>query len=530
VKGRILVGSIGPVLVCLAAGVWAQGAPDSLEQRVRALIAQLDAADFAARNDATRQLAAQGPRALPTLVAALGDESREVRFRVQGLLTQQFSFDDVVAPLIAALPRSYGPAARAILRDRALMQIEDAGNMQFARQLFEFWNTDVEEFRRRVLFNIPSAQTPQEVADIVEPLVGLKAKAALFEDVLSRLETLSLSYDHRHSPGFVVAETLATGLRTHSPERTGFAQRYLRAFETLSGQVQAQGQSRAALRKEITDRANMSDGASAYLVQLLDPQSPPSRILTARTGIAPARLADEFFRGLAEADAKECYRCVGKVHIADMLTTVLASWPDAPTDGLVQTLCAGVEATIGPGDKPKALVLLDALEACRDLAAQGLDCRAGVGQQLAHRLHMAVVVCATTRDYHPVRSTHDRFLRLHALGVTPDHPAFPGQVWQSYLAGDAAATEEEQRMALTQYVSVVEQLIKAEAALDAPGTQPFLALLRAHLQDQRAVVTDGSREFARLIDTVRSAPDADGARRTLDEALGQWAQQRKGSG
>jgi hypothetical protein len=39
-----------------------------------------------------------------------------------------------------------------------------------------------------------------------------------------------------------------------------------------------------------------------------------------------------------------------------MFTAVLISWPDAPREGLVQTLCESVEATVGPGDKLKALV------------------------------------------------------------------------------------------------------------------------------------------------------------------------------
>ena len=88
------------------------------------------------RNEATRQLATKGPPAIPLLVAALGDESREVRFRVQGLLTQHFAFDDLVPPLIQAVGERYGVAARMILRDRALLQIEEAGEMQFAKKLF----------------------------------------------------------------------------------------------------------------------------------------------------------------------------------------------------------------------------------------------------------------------------------------------------------------------------------------------------------------------------------------------------------
>ena len=130
-----------------------------------------------------------------------------------------------------------------------------------------------------------------------------------------------------------------------------------------------------------------------------------------------------------------------------------------------QTLIEGVAATIGPGDKPKALVLLDALEGCRDLSKQQLDCREGVGQQLAHRLLVAAVIAPNTREYHPARSMHDRFLQLLALGVTPEHVAFPQPSWQSYLRGDTAAVTEEHRSAVGQYIAIVEQLLKAGVAV-----------------------------------------------------------------
>ena len=118
------------------------------------------------------------------------------------------------------MTRPYGGTARLVLRDRALLQIEEAGEMPFAKKLFDFWGTDLEEFRRRVTFNIMDAKGPQEVAGIVEPLVGLKGKAAKFQDMLSRLESLNLSYDHRHSPGYIVAQTLAAGLRGTTRRRS----------------------------------------------------------------------------------------------------------------------------------------------------------------------------------------------------------------------------------------------------------------------------------------------------------------------
>jgi hypothetical protein len=502
---------------------------DAVKQQAVALIAQLDSEDFGVRNDATRQLGSKGPEILPYLVAALGDESREVRFRVQGLLAQQFAFDDVAAPLIQAVARPSGITARMILRDRALMQIEEAGTTQFAKKLFDFWGTDMEEFRRRVTFNLVDARGQQEVAGIVEPLVGLQDKAAQFQDLLARLELLSLSYDHRHSPGYVVAQTLAAGLRQNDRARIQFAERYALAFETLTRDLQTQGLSRSAIRKEVADRANMSDGATVYLVQFLDQDSPARKMVADRITVAPDGLADEFFRGLSAADAKECYRCVGKVHIVDMLHAVLASWPDAPRDGVVQTLIESIEATIGPGDKPKALVLLDALEGCRDLSKQKLDCREGVGRQLAHRLHLAAVISSNTREYHPVRSMHDRFLQLLALGVTPGHVAFPQRSWDSYLEGDGAAISEDHRSAMGQYVGILEQLSRAGVMLDQPGTSRFLTLMRDHLAGDRAVVADGAREVSRLLQARQAADASGGAQPAWEQSLGDWAEQRIGS-
>ena len=466
---------------------WQRTRRDAAARQTADLIAQLDAEDFAVRNDATRQLATKGPPAIPLLVAALGDESREVRFRVQGLLTQHFAFDDLVSPLIQAVGERHGVAARMILRDRALLQIEEAGEMQFAKKLFEFWGTDIEEFRRRVTFNLVGAPGPKEIAGVVDPLVGLRTKTIQFQDLLGRLELLSLSYDHRHSPGYVVAETLAAGLRTNDRVKIRFAERYALAFETLSRDLQEQGLSRSAIRKEVADRANMSDGATVYVIRFLGQAAPVHGSAAERISLAPETLVDELFRGLSVADAKECYRCVGKVHIVDMLDEVLASWPAAPREGTVQNLIESIQAVVATGDKPKALVLLDALEACRDLSKYQLDCRDGLGKQLTHRLYLAAIVSPNTREYHPIRSLHDRILQLLALGVTPDQAAFPQAFLERYLQGDREPTTEEQRAALTQYVSVVEQLTQAGVKLDQPGTARFLILLKDNLRAESGV-------------------------------------------
>ena len=78
----------------------------------------------------------------------------------------------------------------------------------------------------------------------------------------------------------------------------------------------------------------MSDGATVYLVAVSESGFARAR-RSWQSGFrsCPTNLANEFFRGLSVPDAKECYRCVGKVHIVDMLNAVLASWPDAPARG-----------------------------------------------------------------------------------------------------------------------------------------------------------------------------------------------------
>jgi hypothetical protein len=65
-------------------------------------------------------------------------------------------------------------AAHTILRDRAPLQIKEAGEIQFAKKLFGFWGTDIEEFRRRVTFNLVDASGQKEIAGVIDPLVGLR--------------------------------------------------------------------------------------------------------------------------------------------------------------------------------------------------------------------------------------------------------------------------------------------------------------------------------------------------------------------
>ncbi|MBM4092692.1 MAG: hypothetical protein FJ276_25240, partial [Planctomycetes bacterium] len=405
-------------------------------------IAQLDSPHYHVRNEATRRLAGAGAPAIPHLVRALSEDSRELRFRAHELLLGHFSFDDVVPCLIQATSQPQAAVARVILRDRSLLQIEQSAESEHARKLFEFWGTDVEALGRHVVFQLGDAKSHEQIAAVVEPLLGLQEKARRFHDGLERLRSLSLPCDHRHGSGYVIARSLADGLRGNQSPLVDFAMRHLAAFETLAKELASRGDSRSSARKEISDRATMSDSAAGYLVQLLDEASPTRALLDSRIGISPEHLHDEFFRGLACVDVKECYRCVGKVHIVDMLTGILIPWSEAPDDGVVHNLVVATAATVATGDRAKALAFLDALEACRDLKQQGLSVRDGLGQLLGQRLYTAALEASDNRGYHPARVIHDRMMRLIDVGIAPNHAAFPQQLLDDYLARAAYTTSE----------------------------------------------------------------------------------------
>ncbi|MGM0489974.1 MAG: hypothetical protein ACQESR_24860, partial [Planctomycetota bacterium] len=332
-----------------------------------ALQPRLDARRFKERNEATRQLLARGPQCVPLLVTLLGAESREVQFRAAEMLRRHFEFDQVAPHLVAAVVKPYGLQARKILRDRALLQVSNVADMDNARKLLGFWRTDIESLRRRVIFDLPEARRREKVMAVVAPLIGLAEKAALFNQSLSTLKTLDLHYDHRHSPGYLIAETLADGLLQGDQRKTSFARDYIQAFETLAEEMRDEGRGGSTIRKEVVERANMSDGATSFLVQMLDTDTKPYQILTARLKVDVEALREDFFRGLARLDTKECYRCVGKVHIADMLLESLEQWPRMGREGVVQDLVDQLVLTVSSGDKPKALALLDAMDGCFEL-------------------------------------------------------------------------------------------------------------------------------------------------------------------
>ena len=237
-------------------------------------IAQLDSPHYHVRNEATRRLAGAGAPAIPHLVRALSEDSRELRFRTQELLLGHFSFDDVVPCLIQATSQPQGAVARVILRDRSLLQIEQSAESEHARKLFEFWGTDIETLGRHVVFQLGDAKSHEQIAAVVEPLIGLQEKARHFHDGLERLRSLSLPCDHRHGSGYVIARSLADGLRGN-PRRWSISpcgiSRPLRRWRRSWPVAEIPGR---PPHKEISDRATMSDSAAGYLVQLLDEASP----------------------------------------------------------------------------------------------------------------------------------------------------------------------------------------------------------------------------------------------------------------
>lgn len=489
--------------------------------QLRRLIAQLDAEQFDSRNEATRRLLEQGPQCVPLLVGSLGASSREIRFRAAEILRYAFTFDQVVTHLLDGLPESYGSTARLLLRDRALAQVDAAAQLQNTRVLFEFWGTDVESLRRGVLFDLKEAVQREQARDVVAPLIGLQDKVNQFHEVLISLQELGLTCDHQHSAGFTIAHTLANGLLQDDPRKMAFVRRYVSSLQTLVESMRNQGQGGAAVRKEVGDRARMSDGAAAFLVQTLDEQSQARRRLVQELGIAVDTLENEFMRGLAAVDSRECYRCVGKVHIADMLLESLQGWPELPASGELRSVVDGVLGTVASGDKPKALALLDALEGCAQLPTQGIDPQSELGQRLVKRLCLAALAAPNTRAYHPVRAVHERIVTLVGLGVTADSPLFPRDVVQRYLDGDPEAMTDAARMELGRYVTMLEELQQVGLTCAAPEIAPFLSAMSQRVHDGSQCLAAGVAQVSRLSKEMQGL-DEEQQRTTIATQLEDW--------
>lgn len=240
--------------------------PAVSEQEFDSILASLDDRHFANRTAATRRLLAFGPQCIPLLVASLDSESREIRFRVAEILRHAFSYEQVVHQLIDAAAPPDRSDARMILHNRSLQQVAKVAEWEHTRRLFAFWGTNIDSLQRSITFDLLEARGRDATAAVVAPLIGLHQKASAFNATLTGLESLSLSYDHRHSPGFEIAETLADGLLHDDQSKIDFANSYIEAFESLENQLVAEGLSKATVRKEISDRANMSDGATAFLI------------------------------------------------------------------------------------------------------------------------------------------------------------------------------------------------------------------------------------------------------------------------
>ncbi len=498
------------------------------DQEIQQLVVRLDSSSFESRNAATRDLIGAGSAAVPFLVDALSEKSRELRFRATELLSHCYSFDDVAPQLVAAMARQEVPVRmRTILRDQAEEQIDAACQWSSTARLFKFWGTDPESFRKEVLGQFDDTRTHQEVARTIQPLLGLEGKVTRFADVMARLEALSLPYEHQFSAGHVVARSLAQGLHDNNHRSIEFATKYIEAFEALVNELRHREEPTHAIRKEISDRANMSQGAADYLVKLTNNDSVNRSLLSQRLGVSVETLQDEFFRGLASPEAKLCSRNVGKVHIADMLTEALNAWPSKGSDDVLWQIVADAKATVISGDKPKALAYLDALAACRELAEHPLGTGDGFGRQLAQRLHQASVESADIRTYHPARSVHDRILALVDMGIAPDHALFPRRFCDRYLEGDAQVTSDSHRLALERYLRSLEHLRDVDPQYEQPAVERFLLVLQGNLLGDHDVVAAGASELSRLLKQCRE-DDGKVDAKALILGLNAWAEPMMG--
>jgi hypothetical protein len=473
---------------------------------IGSLIALLDAPQFQARDGATQRLAEKGPAVIPDLIAALGDPSAEVRFRASVLLSRHHSFEQVAPQLIGAVETHYGPRARLILRERSLQQLEAVCQLPYTDKLLKFWGTNVEAFCNQAVTRLNDAADLPQTRQAVEPLLGLAEKTTQFNEAISQLEALSLSYDHQYSPGYVIAETLACGLAANHRPWIAFAERYLQSLQQLVADLRAQETAKYAIHKEVLDRANMSQGAASFLVKLLDGASPLRPVLVERLGISPEELEDAFCLGLAAVDPRACDRGVGKVHVVDMLIESQPQWIAAPPGSVRHQLVVETMDAAKTGDKPKALALLDALEACSQLSDHQLQADAGYGKQLADRLHQAARLAPNNRAFHPTQSVHNKLVALADLQITPAHTLFPDALWRAYLDRADSVTSDEGRLALERYVRVIDRLRATGADLEESGVRRFLYALRDGLAGQHDFVAAGVAHLDQILRTADSRP------------------------
>jgi len=485
------------------------------------VVAQLDSPSFDARNKATDAILAHGKAAIPYLVEAIGAHSRETRFRAAELLRHCYTFEDVAPLLIADVRRRNDALARSILLERAVRQVNTITGLASAEKLFGFWGTSLGTYRREILNQLAEANTGADIAKVVTPLLDVKKKATRFEKMAGRITTLGLSYKSQYSATYVVARVMARGLLEGDPSMVDFAEKYVAAFESLARTLQHAGRRNSTLRKELADRAVYSQGAAAFLVKTLPPKSPGSALLVQTLRINPGQLRREFLLGLAEPDSKECYRRIGKTHIADMLAETVRDRADMLDQPVIARLVDAIRRTVQSGDKPKALALLDALDACKDLAKHGLSIRQGFGQQLAQRLANGALRAADNRAYHPTRAFHNRIVALYDAGVDDRNAAFPTKLIAAYLDGADQVITDQQRQAFERYVRIVTLLNTAHVPLDEPKVRAFILVMRDHLLSDHSVVRDGLMEVMRLTSASRQrvVPRAD----SVIAGIAKWA-------
>ena len=463
---------------------------------------------------------------IPYLVEALGEESSELRFRAVVLLDKHSSYQDVAPHLAQALDMPYGERARAILRRRSLQQVAIACQPRNAEKLLHFWGTDPTKFRDEFLLQLAKAQTGADAARVIEPLVGLDRKAASFGDALSRLELLQLSYDHRHGAGFVIADTLAHGWSEDREVWTAFAWQYLEALETLAEGMRQRSFPAAAVRQEVSQRADASQGAARYLVEILNETSQARVQFGQAVSLSPASLEQEFCRGVAAVDSAPYQRGVGRVHIVQMLTEALGKWPDAPRAGVIQQMIDGVVQTLSTGNKPKALSFLDALDACRDVSHHRLDVRSGLGRRFAERLYLAAQQAPDNRVYYAARMTHDRLMALIDMEGPSSPDTFPRQMCEAYLQGAAEATADPQRLGLERYLRILQRLQATNLGLQRPGVMVFVTAMRDQVTAQPESLTQGLAELDRLLRLHQAVAGGIDAQR-VEQDLQAWCMSRQ---
>ncbi|MGE0758055.1 MAG: hypothetical protein AB7O38_13585 [Pirellulaceae bacterium] len=461
--------------------------------QLRRWVLDLGADDFATRDEAMHMLMGRSDDAFPLLAEALGDLSAERRQRAVLLLARHDSFEQLAPHLLRFACTAQGGGARELLRDRCLQQVALAAELESVDRLFRLWDTTPDQYALQVDEAFRSAETTEQLSGVVRPLIELRRKASQFSDFVTRLNALAVTHDHHYSPGYQVTVALARGLRGDRQDVVQFALQFVESLESLQRQLNGGGLSRHAVREEIGNRTSWCQGATAYLVQLLDPQSPASQLLRDHVPIPLSDLHKSFFDGLAAPDQKEFLQGVGRVHVVDLLTSAMRQWPSSPKDGVAAVLKAQVVAAARDGDKPRALVLLEALDVCRSLDESGIELTSEGGRRLSQRVYDAAVLARHHRDFYPAVSVVNRLINLARRGVRPGHPAYPREYVAWYVSGDEEATAETSRAVLEKYTTLVErfsgwnvdwrdpvaaQLADTIRPRPAAGTERLVALLR----------------------------------------------------